>query len=211
LLNYSGALPAGTDASITNAYSDGWDVTNHTVNHNIFAITDGSAPAMTQAQINYVVSAQRDYQLANGWVRGSEFIGPAQDTNTYAQEVQMAKMGFKCLRGYRGLSIPTQFGHDNIYAVKDFGLDSTYGSYTPMLSNWETMITAFMNYGCDVWLVYHIMTLGNGGDPTGNTPTGVSNAIYQNSFNLLCAWLAQQQAAGNCVVCTPTEWLYGLK
>lgn len=196
-----------TAARIDQIYADGWDVINHTVNH----VTLGTVltPSFTNAQTRYQVMAQRAHQIGNGWVRGCEFFSSGQNTMTYDQAVFVKSLGFKAIRGFRGSSHPSMYGHDNILHLGSDAFDAPNGAGAAVLQTWKDRTLAHINYGGDRWLYMH--NLIGGGAADGSVATGNGIQIYSSAFALYLEWLAGYVDAGLCDVVTPTEWFYGLK
>lgn len=201
LLTMRGASATGADAVIDSIYSAGWDVINHSLNHNTLA-------GMTTANVSYVINSLRDYCFANGWVRGSEFFSAAQNTTTDAQRTQIKNLGFKVIRGYQPqATYRTPFGVANLLSIGADGFDNT------ALSTLKAHAAGAINNGADFWIAGHLFTQGDGGDPTGETvPGGDGLHSYTNTIDLFLSWLKSTYVdTGLAKVVTPTEWLYGLK
>ena len=200
LTSLNGYGATGGDARIQSIYDDGWDVFNHSLNHNTLA-------SLTTAQIEYVIKAQRNYQLANGWSRGAEMFSAAQNVTTEAQRLQIKNLGFSLIRGWQNMDqYQTPFGIANPFSVGCDGFDNL------ALSTIKAKVLTRIQYGTDLWIFGHNITAGDGGDATGETvPGGSGLATYENTMRLFLQWLKTYETAGQVVVCTPTEWFYGLK
>lgn len=199
LTGYYGQGATGSEALIQACYDAGWDVMNHSLNHNTLS-------GMATADIKYVVNALRSYCIAHGWTRGMEFFSAAQNTTTDAQRTLLAGMGYKLIRGYQPLAhYRTPFGIANPYSVGADGFDNT------ALSVLKERALGAINYGADYWIAGHNVTVGDGGDSTGETvPGGDGLHAYDNTIRLFFAWLSSYVSNGQAVICTPTEWFYGL-
>ena len=209
LLDYNTQPATGGDARMATCYNAGWDCCNETVNHATLA-ADTNTPSATAAQVTYQFEAQRAFCMGKGWIRGSEFFSAASNLTTWAQRALLKTLGVKSIRGYQGVVVPTTYGHDNVMDLVGQALDAPCGGGSAVLATWQAQTLGHINYGADMMVYVHSLIAGSSNG--GATATGVGTQIYLEAFQLYLAWLNTNYVApGTAIVCTPTEWLYGLK
>lgn len=210
------AIPAGTKAALDACYSAGWDIINHSVNHQ--AIGTYTDPT----QIRFEINACRAWLSTYGWTRGQEFYAsPMSSSSVFSRKV-IADCGIKLQRhGTHDANMVTAFGVDDLTHVgsQDIGgqtwifnsADPTHYPYTyPHIVNLRTWVDMIIKYGaCGMPFWHGVKVLGDPGDGTGNSGDAVM--MFKSTFDLFMDYIAQKEAAGLCRVTDGmTGFYYGV-
>lgn len=195
----------GSSVWLDAVYAAGWDIINHSVNHQ--AIGTYTNPA----HIRYEIEASRSWLDALGYIRGREFYAsPTSSTSALSREV-IKQTGIKLQRhGTHDANHVTAFGVDNLEWVGgvDIGGNGWLHSSTdpvhypyayPHIANLRTWVDMIIKYGATGMPFWHgVKTLGDPGDGSGNPGSAVQ--MFKSTFDLFMDYLAQKEAAGLCRV-----------
>lgn len=194
-----------TKAVLDAVYAAGWDVINHSVNHQ--AIGTYTDPT----QIRFEINACRAWLGTYGYTRGQEFyVSPMGSSSVLSRNV-IESCGIKVQRhGTHDANHVTSFGVDNLTHVGSVdiggntwiynGSDPTRYPYAyPHIQNLRTWVDMIIKYGATGMPFWHgVKTLGDPGDGTGNSGDPIQ--MFKSTFDLLMDYIAEKEAAGLCRV-----------
>lgn len=175
----------------------GWDIANHTTTHRqIGALAN-------DYEIRYEIDNARAWQLAHGWIKGSEFYVSPQSSTSVLAETTIRNAGIVLQRHAKHPNVHlTQFGVDNPHHIGsyDFG-NITYATI-------KGYIDMAVSYGCDLFLFGHNTVAGGAVD--GSTVPGVSTQTYLTTLILMLDYIKSLESQGTVVVSDGlTGWYYG--
>jgi hypothetical protein len=207
---------SGKTAALDAVYLAGWDIINHSVNHqNVTSSFPADASIM-----RYEVEASRAWLLSLGYVRGSEFYAsPQSGTNALSRKV-IADAGFKLQRhGVKDATQVTAFGVEQPAYIGSidvggngwiYGATGGYAYNYPHIDNLRKWVDMVIKYGATGFPFFHgLKTLGDPGDGTGNS--GDTIQMYKSTFDMFMDYIAEKEAAGLCRVTDGmTGFYYGV-
>lgn len=198
-------MPASTKTALDACYAAGWDIINHSVNHQ--AIGTYTDPT----QIRFEINASRAWLSTYGYNRGQEFYASPMGSSSIFSRKVIADCGIKMQRhGTHDANIVTSFGIDDLTHVGhvDIGgntwiynsADPTHYPYAhPHIENlraWVDMIIKYQATGMPFW--HGVKVLGDPGDGSGNSADSVM--MFKSTFDLFMDYIAEKEAAGLCRV-----------
>lgn len=197
-------------------YDQGWDYTNHTLNH----LANGALT--TEGEIAYELETARAWQYALGMTRGAEFYCSPQSSSSRLSEAVIKALGFKLQRNGRKWNTPvTQFGVDNPHNIGsvDMGASAGFGvsvvtsgvSSTilgfQVASKLKRVIDIAEAYGDTVFLFWHGITI-TGDSGSGEDATGDPLLLTKSAFEISMAHLRTKELAGTVRVCRGISGFY---
>ena len=206
----------GVSAALDAVYKAGWDIINHSTNHQaIGALTNA-------AEIKYEINSCRAWLLSIGYTRGSEFYAsPVSSTSVLSRKV-IKDIGIKLQRhGAHDANHVTPWGVDELAWVGSLDIGSNTFNYFsvnptlypfnyPHIQNLRTWVDMIIKYGATGMPFWHgVISLGDPGNGTGNT--GNPLAMYKSNFDLMMDYIAEKEKQGLCrVVDGYTGFYYGV-
>lgn len=214
-LDYLKRGPSAEQIGMQAAYDAGWDLINHSVNHQ-------QAANLTAVQNRFEIEGNRAWHHMQGYYKGQEFYASPQSSTSEVSRKVIADCGIKLQRhAMRDATHVTAYGVDNMAFIGsvDIGANSwllnssdnvrwpfAYNHITN-LRNWVDMIIKYKATG---FAFFHtVTTLGDPGDGTGNT--GDSVTMYESTLRLFLEHLKLRESEGKCKIAEGISgWYYGV-
>lgn len=196
-----------------------WDCINHTMNHRaLTTLTDA-------AEIAYEILGVQSVYSAAGWTQGNEFYASPQSSTSRLSQAVIKNCGIKLQRHAKKSNVQlSAWGVDNIDHVGASDISSNSGgAYQKVTAGANTNVSGLQKasklqiltdvmiaYGATWFPFWHYVTeLGDTG--SGEDLTGDDLYITRSAFTAWCAYVRQQQIAGNLRVCDGvTGFYYGV-
>lgn len=202
--------PADSNAMVfaQAAYDAGWDIVNHTMNHN--ALGGFSNPEEIYSEI--VASAA--WYKAQGWLRGGEFYASPQSSTSRLAETVIAKnTGIVLQRHARKQNTcVTPWGIDNAAHVgavdlgsTSVGIDSNGMVTFPRIKSYIDMLVRYGDTGFIFW--HNLTTLGDTGNGLSTAP-GDGLTIAVSNWTLSMNYIRQLQQNGQLLVADGLSGFY---
>jgi len=194
--------PADSNAMVfaQAAYDAGWDIINHTMNHNALNSYTNSGEIYSE-----IVAAAAWYK-AQGWRRGGEFYAsPQSSTSRLAETVIARNTGIVLQRHARKQNTcVTPWGIDNAAHVGAVDLGSgsvgidVNGMVTfPRIKSYIDMLVRYGDTGFIFW--HNLTTLGDTGDGLSTAP-GDGLTIAVSNWTLSMNYIRELQHTGTLLV-----------
>lgn len=179
-----------TTAQVQTLFNDGWDVLNHTDNHNNMA-----TELSTQAEVETELIACRDWIISNGWSRNRSELHVAYPNGGYDSKVLAAMANLGMITGRTVINRTQSNEIDNQYLLAR----QSHG-YTASAATYKAYIDRAISDNGMVQLNYHKIVA----DGTGAADTEVEQAQFRDLIDYLNTKRAYID------VVTMTEWYRGI-